>query len=79
MTYRERAYDRFGLVWQPIALVLLFCMMLGARAQADEVPAANSHRVIILTITDRPTGALIAQHALQADLKFDDLGHRRSA
>jgi hypothetical protein len=78
MTYRKRTYGRFPITWRRMALVLLFSVLAGTAAHADEPQVTSQRWVIVLTITDRVTGTPVEQDPLQIDLTFDDLGDCQS-
>ena len=61
-----------------IALMLLFCLALTMYAHADPAQIARPHWIIILTITNRNTGARIEQLELDANSEFDTLRHCKS-
>jgi hypothetical protein len=59
-----------------IALILLFGVLPGMFACADEAQATRW--VIVLTITERATGAQVEQRELDINVNFDDLGDCQS-
>ena len=61
-----------------IALMLLFGLALKMYAHADPAQIARARWVIILTITDRNTGARLERHELDSDSQFDNLRQCRS-
>jgi hypothetical protein len=55
-----------------VSMALLFGMLAGGHAQARETRIERPHWVIILTLTDRFTGAQFEQQELDPNLQFDD-------
>ena len=55
-----------------IAVVLLPGLLVGQHTQAREARIERPHWVIILTLTDRFTGAQFEQQELDPNLQFDD-------
>ena len=55
-----------------IAFLLLFGVVLNVYSQAAQAQIARPHWIIILTITDRSTGARIERRELDANSEFDD-------
>jgi hypothetical protein len=55
-----------------IALIVLFGVLHGMWARADDAQVARSRWIIIMTITDLTTGAQLEQRELDAELRFDD-------
>ena len=73
---RLRAISRFCASKRAIALILLFSVLPGMSAYADE--AQRTRWIIVLTITERTTGAQVEQGELDVNVRFDDLDHCRS-
>ena len=55
-----------------IAVALLPGLLVGQHTQAREARIERPHWVIILTLTDRFTGAQFEQQELDPNLQFDD-------
>jgi len=63
---------------QAIALVLLFGVLLSMCAHAAEAQVTGPRWFIVLTITERTTGAQVEERELDGNVTFDDLGECQS-
>ena len=55
-----------------IPLVLLCGLLVSMCAQADDAKGTHPRWIIVLTVTDPTTGALLEQRELDPELEYDD-------
>jgi hypothetical protein len=55
-----------------MALALLSGLLVNLHVHARDAQVARPHWIILMTITDRTTGALLERRELDSDLEFDD-------
>jgi hypothetical protein len=61
-----------------IAFALLWALLVSPCAHADSAKIARTQWTIVMTITDRTTGAQLKQRELDTELEFDDVAQCES-